>query len=87
MLTINLKMALLIPPSFKRIYMYARVENLVGRVGIKSAKRYCSSCGYDKDEAEGDIVVSPKRPYTKRFVCKDCMVKRAARVSPKSRFF
>lgn len=69
------------------INMYATEENLVGRVGIKSAKRYCSSCGYDKNDADGDIVVSPKRPYTKRFVCKDCMVKRAARVSLKSRFF
>lgn len=69
------------------INMYATEENLVGRVGIKSAKRYCSSCGYDKNDADGDIVVSPKRPYAKRFVCKDCMVKRAARVSLKSRFF
>lgn len=63
------------------------VENLVVMAGVKSAKRYCSSCGYDKDQAAGRIVVSPKRPFTKRFVCKECMAKREARVSPKSRFF
>ena len=67
--------------------------NLVSQVssGVKGNlmknKRYCSSCGYDKDEVTGHIVVSPKRPFTKRFVCEECMKKREARVSPKSRFF
>ena len=69
------------------INMYATEENLIGRVGIRSAKRYCSSCGYDKDEADGDIVVSPKRPFTKRFVCKQCMIKRGTRISEQSKYF
>jgi hypothetical protein len=67
--------------------MYVTEKNLVHKAVFKSAKRYCSSCGYDKDEVDGDIVVSPKRPFTKRFVCKQCMIKRGVRIGEKSKYF